>query len=83
MKHNFSNTNFYNELQSSLSTSTVEQRKIWAAVIIQKDIDIKAVSELLKCEQKIAIRFLWLLSEIGALNPDKLIIELPFLLSYN
>ncbi len=80
MKNNFSNTNFYNELKSSLSTSTVEQRRIWATIIIEKDIDIKALSELLKCEQKIAIRFLWLLSEIGALNPNKLLVALPFLL---
>jgi hypothetical protein len=79
MKINFSNTNFYKELESSLSASTGEQRKKWATTIIEKNIDIKSLSGLLKCEQKIASRFLWLLSDIGILNPGKLLIELPFL----
>lgn len=70
---------FYKELEFSLATSTGEKRKIWATTIIEKDIDIKELSKLLKCEQKIAIRFLWLLSDIGILNPNKLLAELPFL----
>jgi len=68
------------ELESSLPKSTVEKRKKWAATIIEKDMDIKDLSRLLTGEQKIATRYLWLLSEIGALNPDKLFNELPFLL---
>ena len=72
-------TEFYKELEFSLATSTGEKRKIWATTIIEKDIDIKELSKLLKCEQKIAIRFLWLLSDIGILNPNKLLAELPFL----
>lgn len=70
---------FYMDLEFSLATSTGEKRKIWAATIIEKNIDIKYLSKLLKCEQKIAIRFLWLLSDIGILNPNKLLAELPFL----
>lgn len=69
----------YKELKFSLATSTGEKRKIWAVIIIEKNIDIKCFSKLLKCEQKIAIRFLWLLSDIGILNPNKLLVELPFL----
>ena len=65
MNVNFSNTEFYKELESSLPASTGEKRKMWATTIIEKDIDIKDLSKLLKCEQKIATRFLWLLSEIG------------------
>lgn len=72
-------TEFYKELEFSLATSTGEKRKIWAATIIEKDIDIKDLSKLLECERKIAIRFLWLLSDIGILNPNKLFAELPFL----
>jgi len=79
MNVKLSNTEFYKELESFLPTSTVEKRKMWATTIIEKDIDIKDLSELLKCEHKIASRFLWLLSEIGGLNPNKLFIELPFL----
>src|SRR5258705_8651604 len=80
MNVDFSNTEFYRELESSLPASTGEQRKMWAATIIKKNIDIKDLSRLLKCEQKIATRFLWLLSNIGILNPNELLIELPFLL---
>ncbi len=72
---------FYKELEYSLSASTCEQRKVWATTILEKNIDIKSLSELLKGEQKTAIRFLWMLSDIGILNPNKLLIELPFLLN--
>lgn len=74
-------TKFYKVLESSLSTSTGEQRKIWAITILEKNIDIKSLSGLLKCEQKTAIRFLWMLSDIGILNPNKLLNVLPFLLN--
>lgn len=80
MNVNFSHTNFYKELESSLATSTEEQRKVWATTIIEKEIDIKGLSKLLRNERRIAARFLWLLSGVGILNPNKLFIELPFLL---
>lgn len=80
MNTDFSNTEFYRELESFLPMSTLEQRKAWIAAIIEKNIDIKFLSELLRCEHKIASRFLWLLSELGMVNPTKLIAELPFLL---
>jgi len=79
MNADFSNTEFYRELESSLPASTGEQRKLWASLIVEKEIDIKVLSNLLKCERKIATRFLWLLSEIGILYPDKFLMELPFL----
>ena len=82
MKPRFSNTEFYRELETSLAASNGGQRKMWATTIIENDIDIKKLSGLLKCEQKIATRFLWLLSDIGILNPDKLLAELPFLLNF-
>ena len=36
---------------------------------------------MLKCEEKTAIRFLWMLSDVAVLNPNRLFIELPFLLN--
>lgn len=78
----FSNTEFYKELETFLPSSTVEKRKVWAATIIEKNIVIKDLSELLTTEKKIATRFLWLLTEIGMLNPNKLFIELPFLFNF-
>lgn len=82
MNASFANTRFYHELESSLAASTGEQRKKWAITIIENNITIKELSGLLKCEQKIATRFLWMLSDIGILNSDKLLAELPFLLDF-
>ncbi len=80
MKVNFSNTEFFKELKSSLPASTLAKRNIWVNVIIERDIDIKELSKLLNCEPKIATRFLWLLTEIGEINSNKLFTALPFLL---
>jgi hypothetical protein len=71
-------TELYKELESQLLTSTYAQRKSWAAAIIEKDLDLKCLSGLLKSEYKIAIRCLWFLTEIGQLNKEKLYTELPY-----
>jgi len=83
MNHNFSITKFYKELETSLPSSSGESRKKWVATIVEKDIEIKDLSNLLKCEHKIATRFQWLLSEIGIENPNKLFSALPFLLEFS
>lgn len=80
MNDTFSNTDFYNELESSLSGSTEEQRKIWALAIIENNLDLRDLSGLLFCEKKTATRFLWLLGRIGMTSPNKLVSVLPFLL---
>ncbi|NUY79608.1 hypothetical protein HUK80_01775 [Flavobacterium sp. MAH-1] len=82
MSLKFSPIDFYKELESSLPTSTEDQRKVWATAIIEKSIAIKDLSGLLKGEQKIASRFLWLLGRIGMSNPNTLFVELPFLLDF-
>lgn len=79
MNTNFSKTDFYRELESSLATSTGEQRKNWAATIIEKDLSLEALTPLLQNDQKVASRFLWLLSDVGISSPDKLRAELPVL----
>lgn len=75
-------THFYKELESSLSTSSGQQRKKWAEMIIERNIDIKSLAGLLKGEQKTAVRFLWMLSDVGITDPNRLFNELPFLLRY-
>lgn len=75
-----SNAELYNELKLSLPESTSAKRKIWAAAIVEKGLDIKTFSKLMWCENRIASRFLWLLSEIGEIDADKLLKALPFLL---
>src|SRR5687768_3004473 len=79
MKTPFPNIEFYKELESSLPASTQAQRTKWATTIVENDIDLKDLSELLKCEHKIASRFLWLLSDVAILNPPTLLKVLPFL----
>lgn len=73
------NTYFYKELETSLGSSTANERIIWAKHIIENNIAIKDLSSLISAEPKIATRYLWLLSEIGILNPIYLLQELPFL----
>lgn len=80
MKTHFSITAFYQELESSLLASNMEIRKVWVATMIEEDVNLKDLSGLLKCEQKIATRFLWLLSEVGQADPNRLYRQLPFLL---
>jgi hypothetical protein len=79
MNDNPTNTGFYKELEHFLPASTAEERSSWANTIVQRDMDINYLSGLLKGEQKTASRFLWLLSDVGALCPDKLYTALPFL----
>ena len=73
-------TELYNELKNYLPNSTSLDRKKWANSIIQENLNLKELSSLLKCDKKIALRFQWLLSEIGFLKPNLLYKELPFLL---
>ncbi|WP_300663687.1 hypothetical protein [Fluviicola sp.] len=82
MKAHFSSTEFYRELESSLPASNMEIRKVWVTTIIEQGVDLKTLSGLLRCEQKVASRFLWLLSEIGLSDPNRLLSELPFLWNF-
>ena len=74
-------TVFLEELKSSLPKSSYEQRKKLAIFSIENNIDLKELSELIKCEKKIATKFMWLLSDFAILSPNKLFAELPYLLS--
>lgn len=72
---------FLEELKSSLPKSSYEQRNMWAINILEKNIDLKELAELLKYEKEIATKFLWMLSDIGILSPNRLLSELPYLLT--
>lgn len=82
MKKGSGHKTFYRELESSLYGSTAAQRQTWAKTILQNGIEIIELAELLKAERRIAVRFLWFLTEVGMLAPDKLFNALPFLLDY-
>lgn len=74
-----SNTDFQDELIALLPTSSARQRKEWAHRILNEELDLKALSNLLYQEQKVATRFAWLLSELGEIAPQRLFRELPYL----
>ena len=69
----------YNELKSSLADSTAKERQNWASTIIENEISIKELSRLLFTDRKTALRFQWMLSGIGHLNPKRLFNDLPYL----
>lgn len=81
MNDPFSFEELYNDLKNYLPTSNAEKRKEWAHIIVEKDIEISALTNLIHQEYKITSRFLWLLSDIGLLNPRKLHQHLPYLFS--
>jgi len=67
------------ELECELPKSSALDRKRWASRILQEHIDLKELSHLLFQKKEIALRFLWLLSEIGEQDPKALLHHLPYL----
>lgn len=70
----------YDELVKELPTSYSSQRDKWAKQIIDNRIDLKLLCELLKYSPKVAMRFTWLLSDVGIVNPEYLKNYLSYLL---
>ena len=79
MKTNSSHSSFIKELSIALPTSSAQQRKAWAVIIVEEKMSLRKLSDLLFLENKIASRFLWLLTGIGELDNQKLMDELVFL----
>lgn len=74
------NSPFFNLLEKELALSDTNKRLEWVNYIISNNIPIKDLSSLLFKEKKVAIRFSWLLSELGTIAPNILLLELPSLL---
>lgn len=75
----FSFENFYKELEKGLPDSSYAQRKVWAKTILVEEISIESLVPLLNTEKRLASRFLYLLSDIGEINPKRLLADLPYL----
>lgn len=73
-------TTFYCELEEQLSYSTGKQRKEWAKLIHEQHLEIEPLTPLLLSEPRIALRFSWLLTDIGMVAPERLRQLLPLLL---
>jgi len=76
----FSTAAFLEELVQLLPSSSGAQREVWAKTIVAQQIGLPTLAVLLDEEQKVASRFLWLLSDLGNVNPDCLRLHLPYLL---
>lgn len=70
-------------LKANLSQSTAKIRREWAVEIIRKDLDILNYLCILETENKAAIRFSWLLSELALLSPRFLYVRLPELFEFS
>lgn len=70
---------FFEFLKSELPTSDAAQRINWAQKIVRENIPIASLWELLLMEKTIALRFSWLLSDIGIENSEVLFSALPSL----
>lgn len=70
---------FIGLLKNELPSSDAVIRQIWARKIISEEIPLLNLSQLLKDKKAIALRFSWLLSDIGMENPDVLLNALPSL----
>jgi hypothetical protein len=68
--------NFIQTLIKELPKSDNEQRDIWARRIIGEQIAITELIPLLELDRKIALRTLWLFSQVAFINPDYLRPEL-------
>lgn len=70
----------YEQLESNLITSDAKERMTWAKQIVDTGIDLKALSiHFLNEEKKTALRFSWLLSDIGVVSKESLFAVLPYL----
>ena len=59
-------------LRNGLPNSFAQERRKWARQIIENDIEISCLISLLKEEIHISSRFLWLLTEVGEIDSDRL-----------
>ena len=74
------NEAFFIELKRKLAQSDTPQRQVWAKIIIDQDLQLADFSDLLLKDRRTAMRFAWLLSEVGQIQPGKLLRELPYFL---
>lgn len=65
-------TNLYNTLKAELADSYDAHREVWARQIIKEDIALEDLAPLLAEDPKTANRFLWLLSNVGDVDKQKL-----------
>lgn len=74
-----SDSEFYELLKAHLATSNEEQRNRWAQTIITHGLNLSYLADLLDEDRTTAMRFSWLLTNIGLVDPDTLSNTLPYL----
>lgn len=81
MNVNSPSPGFLTELVSTLPQGNANDRKRLAGRILDEKIDLKELCALLIQEKRVSQPFLWLLSELGMLDPNALHDLLPYLFS--
>ncbi len=76
-----SSDEFYQFLVVNLPKSTAADRQIWAKYIVDHQMDLRLFVPLLFNTKTMALRMLWLFTDIGLVAPNYLYHYLPHLLS--
>lgn len=71
---------FVKELEAGLPKSSGDQRKKWAELIVIEDIELTSLNKLFFANKEITSRFLWLCSDVGLKDSNRLSRVLPFVL---
>lgn len=66
-------TNAYEALAEGLPNSTAAERAVWAKWLVEHSIDISELLGLLKTNNRMGLRFLWLLGEMVDIYPKALL----------
>ena len=69
-----------NKLKQHLPKSNDADRKAWAQEIVHDQVVLEELIPLIHDKKSIASRFMWLLSDVGELQPQKLLEILPHIL---
>lgn len=77
--HRVKQAELYNELLLKLAASSGSDRQVWAKCIVDEGVDIIGLCDLLYKNKVVAMRFLWLLSDIALVDPKMLYDVLPYL----
>lgn len=69
-----------NTLHKALKSSMMKERQLWAKQIVDEDVDLKKLCDtFLHADKTTALRFSWLLSDIGNYNAAALHNILPYI----
>ena len=73
----------FKDLTENLAQSSENDRKTWAAAIVENQINLLSLSRHFLTNENTALRFSWLLSNVGQCDKNYLLNSLPTLFDYS